>query len=506
MTIMKKAALRSTTFLSLISIFAATNAYAQDAAPAEADDTIIVTGSRISRPDLESASPVAVVSAEQLQLSNKPGVEEFLRNIPQAVAGTGGNNNNGNEGIATVNLRNLGEVRTLVLVDGKRFVPYDTNGIVDLNMIPSALIKRVDVVTGGASAVYGSDAIAGVVNFILDDKFEGLRGEGGTSITQKGDGGTYRASLTGGIKLGDRGHLIASGTYIKTNKVTQGQRGYSTFALAAADFSPGGSSTNEFGSIDTPGGRYTFTPGGFVPYSGARDSFNFNPQNLLQVPQEKWTATVLADYELTDNVEFFARGSYGRSKIGIEIGSSGSFGNAFDINYLTNPFLDPANNPAAANARQILASFDNGNPDYDAVAGDGIVHFGLRRRMTELGPRTYSYDSKAWQVVGGLRGDFGDATQYHWELFGQYGKSIRNQAFLNDVNTDKIQQALLVVQGPNGPVCVDPSGGCVPLNPFGFGNISQAAAQFITFGLSEKDVNKQMVFGGTHASIDNHRR
>ena len=461
---------------------------------APADETaIVVTGSRISRPDLQAASPVTVVTGAALQAKNKPGVEELLREIPQAVAGIGQNTNNGNPGVATVNLRNLGSVRTLVLVDGHRFVPYDTNGVVDLNMIPASLIKRVEVVTGGASAVYGSDAIAGVVNFILKDDFTGLEGNASSGISEKHDGAQYSMSLTGGLRLGDRGHIIVSGNYTKVEKVTQGARDFSTFALAAADFSPGGSSTNSFGSIDTPDGRYTFTPGGFVPYKKSRDAFNFNPQNLLQVPQEKWTATALANYELTDHVEFFARGSYGRTKIRTDIGSSGTFGFSFDINYLTNPYLDPANNPNAAGARQILAQYDNGLAG-DKVAGDGIVTLGVRRRITELGPRTSAYKSEAYQGIAGLRGDIGSSLK--WELFAQYGKSKRDQAFLNDVSLTKLQQAILVVPSATGPVCSDPTGGCVPANLFGFGTLSAAAAKYISFSISEHDENDQFVAGG----------
>src|SRR3546814_688385 len=131
----------------------------------------------ISRPDLQAASPVSVVTQESIKLSGTSGVEDYLRDIPQAVAAWGSATNNGNEGAATVDLRNLGEERTLVLVDGKRFVPYDSNGVVDLNMIPPALIERVEVATGGASAVYGSDAISGVVNFIMRKDFEGIEAD-----------------------------------------------------------------------------------------------------------------------------------------------------------------------------------------------------------------------------------------------------------------------------------------------------------------------------------------
>src|SRR3546814_19131675 len=125
-----------------------------------------------------AASPVSVVTQESIKLSGTSGVEDYLRDIPQAVAAWGSATNNGNEGAATVDLRNLGEERTLVLVDGKRFVPYDSNGVVDLNMIPPALIERVEVVTGGASAVYGSDAISGDVNFLMRKDFEGYSEDG----------------------------------------------------------------------------------------------------------------------------------------------------------------------------------------------------------------------------------------------------------------------------------------------------------------------------------------
>ncbi len=493
----KRSALKAGTALFVLSCtMAAAPVFAQAAAPAEdapKEDTIIVTGSRLSRPDLASASPVLTITSAELQLKNKPGVEEFLRQIPQAVAGVGQNTNNGNPGVSTVNLRNLGAVRTLVLVDGHRFIPYDTGGVVDLNMIPASLIKRVDVVTGGASAVYGSDAVAGVVNFILKSDFKGLEGNVTAGISGKGDGGEKTFSLTGGLALGDRGHIVVSGNYTLVDKVSQGARGFSTFSLAAADFSAGGSSTNEYGSIDTPDGRYTFTSGGFVPYVKSRDAFNFNPQNLLKVPQDKWTVTAIADYDLTDNVEFFARGSYGRSSVNTEIGSSGTFGFSFNINYRANPYLDPAINPNAAGARAILAQYDDGT-GADAVANDGIVRLGVRRRITELGPRRSVYQSVAWQGIGGLRGDFGKS--FHWEVFGQYGKSTRDLAFQNDVSLTKLQQAVLVVQGPSGPVCQDPSGGCTPANLFGFGTLSAAAANYIKFGISEKDTNDQLVAGG----------
>lgn len=489
-----KAALRCATCLGVaLSVGMATDAQAQDTSAPEAasapEATIIVTGSRINRPDLTAASPVSVLTADQMRLTNKPGVEEILRRMPQAVSGLGSNNNNGNEGTATVNLRNLGANRTLVLVDGKRFVPYDAQGVVDLNMIPSALIEQVQVLTGGASAVYGSDAVAGVVNFIMKKNFTGIAGDAQYGLSDKGDGTRYDLSLTGGVNLGDRGNITVSGGYSKQQKVTQGQRSFSANYLDSAELAPaGGSSTNLFGSIDTDEGRYTFTPTGLKPYDGTRDGFNFNPYNLLQVPQEKWTATAIGHYDLTDAIELFGRFSYGHTKVRTEIAPSGTFGFAFDVNYLTNPAFDPALNPAAAGAREFLASLDTAEHK-DTNPGDGIVTIGVRRRTTEVGPRISSYDNKAMQFVGGLRGDLGSSL--HWEVFGQYGKTKRSLAYLNDLDAGKVQQALLA----DSTGCLDPSGGCAPANLFGAGNLSPEAAKFIAFSLSEKDKADQFVAG-----------
>ncbi|MGE4322370.1 MAG: TonB-dependent receptor plug domain-containing protein, partial [Sphingobium sp.] len=175
------------------------------------DSVIIVTGSRIVRPDLEASSPVTTLSPEQFKQSNSATVEKLLAQNPQFVPAIAPTVNNGNPGAATIDLRGLGDKRTLVLVNGKRQVSYDSQGAVDLNAIPVALIKRVDVLTGGASAVYGSDAVAGVVNFILDDRFTGLQADASSQITSRGDGQVYDLSLTGGLEFGGgRGNIVLS--------------------------------------------------------------------------------------------------------------------------------------------------------------------------------------------------------------------------------------------------------------------------------------------------------
>ncbi len=454
----------------------ATPAFAQEAPAEEEAGDIIVTGSRLSRPDLESSSPVAIVSAAQIQLSGTNNAEEYLRDLPQAVAAIGGNTNNGNPGVATIDLRNLGEERTLILVDGKRFVPYDSNGIVDLNMIPASLIERAEVLTGGASSVYGSDAVAGVVNFVMRKDFEGFEADAQYGLTEKGDGKTRSFSITTGVNSGDgRGNIVVNATYVKVDAVTQGARAFSRNVLAAADLGAGGaSSTNAQGAIDGLvglGGRGTFdASGNLVPYVGTRDGFNFNPFNLLLAPQNKWTATAIGRYELSDAVEFYGRASFANSRVSTIIAPSGTFGFPFQINYATNPNLN-------AQAKAILAQNDTAAAG-DATPGNGVVTVPFRRRTVELGTRDSIYENTAYQLVGGFKGNVTDTVK--WETFAQWGRTSRTQTFANDISFTRTQAAIL-----------DGSA-----NLFGAGKLSVAAGQAIRLDLQQYDTTSQLVVGG----------
>lgn len=467
------------------------NAVTPDAPAADESDAIIVTGSRIARPDLESNSPINVVSADTIKLSGSANVEDVLRDIPQVVPAYGSQTNNGNPGVATIDLRNLTEQRTLVLVDGKRFVPYDKDGTVDVNMIPTVLIKRVDVVTGGASAVYGSDAVAGVVNFILDDKFTGLNMDAQYGLTAKGDGRQFDSSVTYGTAFGDnRGHFIVNAGYSKQAAVTQAKRKFSQFALGQADLSPSGSLTDAPGNIsDTfpticsqtdidDGNCYAqFAPNGDLgPLVG---SFNFNPYNLFQVPQERYQGHVLLSYEFSDAVEFFGRASYVKTKVKTILAPSGTFFFPFTVN-LDNPFLSPQ-------AVSVLTPLDT-----DA---DGNVDIAFGRRAVELGTRDSVYNNKALQFVGGLRGAISEKLKY--EVFAQYGQVKRAQDYLNDIDFNKAQQGMLVRNVGGVPTCIDPSNGCVPVNLFGAGNLSAAAGDFIRLDLHADDKTTQFVTGAS---------
>src|SRR5688500_6193795 len=196
-------------------------------------ETITVTGTRVVRDGLQAPTPLQVLTEEDLENSSPTNnIADFVNQPPAPAASIRPSNSrlelsNGQAGINALNLRSLGSVRTLVLINGRRSVGSTANGIVDINTIPQSLVQRVEVVTGGASAAYGSDAVAGVTNFILNNVYEGLKLEADTGITHRGDGFNYSAALTGGLKFADgRGRLIVAGEIAHTDGIFQVDRGW----------------------------------------------------------------------------------------------------------------------------------------------------------------------------------------------------------------------------------------------------------------------------------------
>lgn len=454
------------------------------------EEEIIVTGSRITRSDLTAMSPIAVLDEKQIELSNATNIENFLRNVPQFAQAIGSSTNNGNGGVSTVDLRQLGEARTLVLVNGKRFVPYDYQGFVDLSMIPTSLIERVEVITGGASAVYGSDAVAGVVNLIMKDDFEGLEVDGSYGNTTEGDGKTYDFSVTaGGNFAGDRGNMVLNIGYTNQEAIFQGDRPYGFEALRASNLTPRGSfttpaSTIFYQELDDSGVGLDGSGCAQFDTSGTpvlcENTFNFNPYNLYQVPQKKWTATVLGTYDINEDVEFFVRGSFANNRVDTIIAPTGTFFEPFQIN-IDNPLLSP-------DMQTLLTLIDADEGD-----DDGIANVALGRRLVELGTRDSLYENTAYQFVGGLRGSF--LENQNWEVFGQYGRTSRTQNFLNDNNKTLVQQSLL---SDDGVTCRAPAAAnCVPANYFGEGNLVPAVANFIRLNLIETNKTDQLIAGGS---------
>jgi iron complex outermembrane receptor protein len=358
---------------------------AAEAAPAPAPTgggDIVITGSRIPQPNLTSASPVTVLSSQDIKLQGTTRTEDLINSLPQSFASQGSNISNGALGIATVNLRGLGPTRTLVLINGRRLQPGDPRvPLADINFIPSAIVKRVDVLTGGASSTYGADAVAGVVNFIMDTSFRGLRIDAQASTFMHNNdvsdrilnanvargfqpphgmstnGGAQDISVAFGAGFDDnRGSVTAYATYRRQDPVLQASRDYSFCSLAARttaqgglgsgtparDFNCGGSATSATGTFFLPNGPGgaddgTFQVAGnqFVPGS---TPFNFGPYNFYQRPDERYTFGTFAEYEISPGAKPYLEAMFMNDVSNSQIAPSGNFGNTSTIN-CDNPLL-----------------------------------------------------------------------------------------------------------------------------------------------------------------------
>lgn len=388
----------------------------QVANPAEqASEGIVVTGSRIVRRDLESAAPTTVVQDEEFKLSGTVNVENVINTLPQVIPGSTSFSNNPGGGVATLNLRGLGSARTLVLVNGRRWMFYDTSQVVDLNTIPAFLIDSVDVVTGGASAVYGSDAISGVVNFRLRSDLVGVEAGSQYNITEEGDGARYNAYVAMGADLGGgQGHATVFAEYYNRKPIFQGARSFSNSVLgddrnadgtlSGAGLVPGGSSTLPQGRFNTPGtgvirpgfdankdgkidqtdpNERTITAnlgaGGVFddavfdvagsPRPRNGDLYNYGPANYLQVPQERYLLGGYADYDIGGGNTAYLEATFVNNRVPNELAATPVTG-TFNINIAAvSPFLSAA---AIADLQRIDANETAINAQraaYDASLG-----------------------------------------------------------------------------------------------------------------------------------------
>ena len=353
---------------------------------------IIVTGSLIQNPNLVSATPVNVTTADQIELRQSNTAEEVLRELPGVVANIGSAVNNGNGGAAFVDLRGLGASRNIVLLDGNRIAPSGLLGRVDLNNIPLALIERVDALTGAAVTTYGADAITGVVNFITKRDFSGAELTASNQITEKGDGNVFRVDATIGANFEDgRGNAVLSIGYQQADPVYQGARDFSVVQVDSYSGGASGSATSipsrfsgtrglagavpnrlsQFLDTGATAPNPNFDPTAPVsatnpatlpvlaPQTGGAangpvrqvnaagqavntfQTFNFNPFNVFQTPFERFNIFGQANYELSDEFEVYTRGLFSKNTVSTVIAPSGSFGGNVTVN-LNNPFLPAA--------------------------------------------------------------------------------------------------------------------------------------------------------------------
>ena len=486
---------------------------------------VVVTGSRIQTPGIQSASPIVTINAEAIRQQQTPEAEKILRILPTAVPGDGDAVNNGTAGVTTVNLRGMGSQRNLVLLNGKRMTPYNINGAVDLSQIPTALLERVDIITGGASAVYGSDAISGAVNFITKSNFEGFEADANYSQTGEGDGKIVSTAFTVGANSGDgRGNAVVSVNYSKRDGVLFAARPLGQLGIVTANGANLGASAPPAppagcggpGSVASGGSTTTVptrtqitgvgTTAGQFRDDGSLGSncsvFNFNPFNYYQTPQERWGGSAFANYQVTDNVEAYANLLYSKTEVRQQIAPSGIFGNSFFVP-LSNPYLQAsARNTliTQANAARVAGSLPaanwrdlNANGVVDASDDISLV---IRRRTGELGERSSTYQNNAFQFSAGVRGELGDS--WDWDAFVQQGQSDRVSIAAGYTNVTNFGNALNAVTGPDGkPVCRS-GGSCVPVNVFGgYGTITPEMASYVGAVGIEKQSYRQTIVGGS---------
>ena len=440
----------------------------------EAVEEIIVTGSRLPRRDFTAVSPIATISEEVLASSGQATLEESLNRMPQLSPDFGRTTNNGSDGTATLNLRGLGAGRTLVLLNGRRMAPSGTGSAVDINNLPKALMERVEIITGGATTVYGADAVAGVVNFVTKRDFEGFGLDTSAYVTEQGDSEIYDINVTWGHNFANgRGNITLYGGYYDREPTFGSQRDFTDETISDwwdGTVAPAGSSTIPAGIIHAP--RHDFgsgnldrimfdSNGGPLPYDWATDYYNYAPINYIQTPLQRVTAGAFLNYDLTDNVEFYSEFSLAHNDATQNLAPVPAVG-FFDINP-DNPFLSPEMQQIAAN-------------EFFPVS-PGIVAMQFGRRMVDAGARTIKKDIEYTRIALGFRGEINET--WDFDAWYTWTDGKEDEFFLNDVSRSRLQQGLLV--DPVTMQCFDPSGGCVPLNLFGEGNLSQEGLDFLRF-------------------------
>lgn len=497
----------------LIGQALAANVWAQSSEPStDADstttptatqlDAVTVTGSRIARMDYESSSPLTTVSAETIESTGASTVEEALNQLPQL--GLGANKTNagfGGTGQATLNLRGLGAQRNLVLLDGRRLQPSTTDNVVDVNTIPTTLIAGVEIISGGASAVYGSDAIAGVVNIHLKDDFEGVQLDTQYSQYAEGDGDSTDATLTfGGNFAEDRGNAVLSFSWTDREGVDYMAREFFRKNPGGTDFRMQ-TGTYEFGAnlptqaaVDAVFAQYGAAAGrvpvttttylGFNQdgslFSANKVPFNWlgsdtllnntgtqlnylNQVSLIQVPLERHAAFGRATFDITDDVEAYGQFTWSSlsSYVAAEAGNTG-------ISVpVTNPFIPD-------DLRTILES----RTDPDA-------NFTLHKRFGEAGPRTFERDFDTWQFLGGVKGRF-DAINGSWDVYASKGRTRVVETNNGAVIIQSLNNLINAADG-GASLC---AGG---YNPFGLTELSEECRDYLVATTHSETVFEQEV-------------
>ncbi|HKU15722.1 MAG TPA: TonB-dependent receptor [Steroidobacteraceae bacterium] len=515
---------------ALLLGLAAGAVHAQEQAPAAPGakvEEIVVTGSRLLRTrDFQAVSPVQTIDLEQIQASGNITLEDTLNKFPQLKPdNTGTTNQSGGTGVLSANLRGLGAVRTLVLVDGRRFVPADVTGLVDLATIPDVLVERVEILTGGASAVYGSDAIAGAVNFILRDDFDGAELTAQYGETSRGDGENYKIDAVFGTNTEDgRGNVTLHGSYTKRDPVFFTDRAFSSqpllsdangvlqpfgvgtipgglIGVSAADLAriQGVDLTNANGACPGPIQGVRFGNGSVpAPFCRPIDQFNYAKGNYLLRPLERWQITTTGKYDITDKVEAYAQlfytkkeNAFQQAPEALNPSSPGQESGTLLIpNANTNPLFT-----------QALRNFFGANAAFFDPDGDGMYTVrNVSWQIAEFGPRNTTTISDSYNLTAGLRGDLtiGDSP-WRWDTFYQFARAdvIVNQ--IGRLSRTRLQLGLDAVVDGGTVRCRVNLLNCVPVSIFGTDALTPQMVNFLRVGTGRQDKFERQVAGGSLA-------
>lgn len=517
-------------------------AYAQDeeaAAEESAGDLIVVTGSRIASPTAESAAPLQIIDSASIDASGATNIQELLLENPvfgtPALSRTNSAFLTSGTGVATVDLRDLGSDRTLVLINGRRVVAgLPGSSTVDLNMIPTQFIGQVDILTGGASSLYGSDAVAGVVNFVYKKDFEGIDANAQYGITEQGDDARYQANLTVGTNVADgRGNIMVHFGYSNEEGVLSRQRENTftddgdTAAFVTGDLADFGVSTSPFFSSGPVQGRFdvngtsssaddfTFDPvtGVLRPNFSANgngtigpDGFNRQFFRTIAVPVERFLFATAGSYEVSDDINLFFEGTFSKTKSSRII--EPFFLSSGDI------FVSGGRVPleTAGGIVNPIVPQDIVDASQD-IDGDGRRDYGFIRRIAEFGPRQGRTARDTYRFVVGLDGQLFD-DKFRWDVSYNYGSTSENQFSSGQINTVNARFALDAIPDINDvngnglttdAICADANArlqGCVPFNVFGAGSIDAAQLAYLNAEQSfQTDITQQVVQGNISGTL-----
>ncbi len=517
-----------------------TSASAQEAeTTADSNESVIVvTGSRIRRSNESAAIPVQILGAADVAEAGTVDTAEILRELPgvdESLSPEGTNASVQNSGLSTIALRRLGGNRTLTLINGRRVVSNSGNGErVSLNTIPAGFIKSIEVTTGGASAIYGSDAIAGVVNILLEDSLEGFKGNIRYSKAERSGERETTLDLSYGTKFSDdRGYFLASFSYDKETAIFADATRPESIALVEFNtpfvglasgfgdergFGNCGATTpdgtlrqciNPSGSSFLPGGRFEgddawniggiwFNDQSLLPADGRAasgafgafetdvDGFNFRPGRTISPEFESFIGGIRSTYEITPNTSIFFDAIFSRVETR-RVGAANNASNTTDIGPVG----------ASIDIGSIRSNHPFIPPEVEETRR-GTVSFA--RRFTEVGRDDVLNQRDLLRTSFGLKGSAFNNV-WDWEIYANYGLFRQEQTNRNELNFQNIRNALRIEDnGAGGFQCDDAAAradGCVPLNIFGEGSISAAAADYIRFTGRLNQRREQYVLGGS---------